>query len=1634
MQSVIKMDHEPTVTRRGTQVINYFSCEKFVNMSAKERLEALKSKHLCFQCLSPGYKAGHDGNCFDKYKCPHESHNERPRGLHVLICDKHKQNRENVQLLEEYKARYITFEGNQHRDFSRNMTTFHVEVSSYATEGGENDPGEAAMYLLQTIKIGDDLYNLFYDNGCSDAIFQKEAADKLISQNLGKIVKKGPFPIVGVNEKKSMSEHGKYRIQLPLCNGNTAELTGLCLDKITSTFPTYPLSEVEKDIHVAYKDAGRNPKKLPKLAESVGGETHIMMGALYNKHFPKELFRLLNGLSIYKSSFRNPDGSRGVVCGPHKIVSEIHRSLGGNFAATQTYFSKLAQEYKDGFRMDLDVSRLHPKQQDRVMDEASSDADDLTIEYTCVHCVHVAKRLPPSKRPPKMLKRFEEIENVGTEMSYRCPRCRGCNDCLKSQNIELISTETEVQQELINKSVVVDLKEKTCKAVLPFLCDPLNRLAPNEKIAKKVYLSVTKNLRGKESEKEVVRKADKKLMDLGFNDYLDNLSPEERDMILKGPLMHFLPWRLAWNPNSISTPCRPVNDASLPTASGVCINDLLAKGSNNMNQLLLIFLRWRFFRFSYHTDIQTMYNRVNLMPEHWCYQLYYYHETLDPDIEPRIKVTKTLTYGLKSSGNQAERAIRLAADLQKNEFPREAEVINNDTYVDDCLSGETTEESVSRVTTNLVTVLGNAGFNFKGFTFSGYDPPPHLTKNGKSISTAGTNWESRADMLSLIIPELNLSKKRRGKKSETQVNVVPDILTRTNCASRVGEVFDLVGRFAPITATFKLDLHSLCEQGIGWDDKIPGETISTWKQNFEMISKLGEIRYRRAIVPEDAESLDIETIEMADASESLACSAVYVRFKRKNGFYHCQLLFARTKILPKDMGPPRAELFAAELNATTGHSVFLALGKYIKKRVHLTDSQITLFWICNSKLRLKKWPRNRVIEVNRLTDSKYWFYVEGKHMTADLGTRRGAQLEDVADDSKWVNGEEWAKLDQSEFPIKSMNQLKLSDDDLTAHDKELQKSDVIDNDWIHQQLSKTYSNCYSVLTKNVEDKIAERYALSNYLIDPLKFRFRKIVRILAIVILFVSKLKLKVHKRNWDAEFRNWNLHDQFKFTDDKVITTHGSNDFPFVCAEGLTIELTEYYLRCALTYFFMKASLEVKNFMNKKSYKNMSTDKNGVLLYTGRLLPSQKIDDQLHLADVCTDLSMNTFCVPLVDKFSPLAYAIVNEVHWYDEVVWHSGNETVLRQVLKMAYIFEGRLLVSQFRSDCPRCKFLNKKHLEVSMGPVSNDHLCVAPAFYNSQIDLFGPFSSYSFANKRATIKIWFVIFCCCTTGAVDLKVMDDYSTPSFVLAFTRFSCKVGYPKKLLPDAGSQLVKGCDNMRIVFSDVRSRLSEFGVLYEVCPVGAHYMHGKVERKIRHVKESFQKHLQNERLSVIHWESLGDQVANSINNLPIGIGNVTKDLENIDLITPNRLLFARNNDRCPAGTLNISNDLGKLIEQNNKLFQVWFKAWLISYVPALMFQPKWFCSDRDSKVGDVVLFLKSDKEFEKIYQYGIITDVKVSRDKRIREIEIGYQNVNESTKRRTTRGTREVVVIHPVHELGLVREINKLVSQISQND
>jgi len=107
-----------------------------------------------------------------------------------------------------------------------------------------------------------------------------------------------------------------------------------------------------------------------------------------------------------------------------------------------------------------------------------------------------------------------------------------------------------------------------------------------------------------------------------------------------------------------------------------------------MNKLVEILIRWMTHTVAFHTDVRKMYNSVKLHEDHWSLQRYIWQEQLDEKMIPEEKVIKTLIYEVKSSGNQAEQALRETARLSKHAYPEIYNTIMKDIYVDDCLSGE----------------------------------------------------------------------------------------------------------------------------------------------------------------------------------------------------------------------------------------------------------------------------------------------------------------------------------------------------------------------------------------------------------------------------------------------------------------------------------------------------------------------------------------------------------------------------------------------------------------------------------------------------------------------------------------------------------------------------------------------------------------------------------------------------------------------------------------------------------------------------------------------------------------------------------------------------------------------------------
>ena len=99
---------------------------------------------------------------------------------------------------------------------------------------------------------------------------------------------------------------------------------------------------------------------------------------------------------------------------------------------------------------------------------------------------------------------------------------------------------------------------------------------------------------------------------------------------------------------------------------------------------------------------------------------------------------------------------------------------------------------------------------------------------------------------------------------------------------------------------------------------------------------------------------------------------------------------------------------------------------------------------------------------------------------------------------------------------------------------------------------------------------------------------------------------------------------------------------------------------------------------------------------------------------------------------------------------------------------------------------------------------------------------------------------------------------------------------------------------------------------------------------------------------------------------------------------------------------------------------------MTSYVPNLIDRPKWHKTDEEVSIGDIVLFLKNDKEYDEQYQYGQVCETHRGQDGRIRKVDVRYKNANEDTFRVTNRGVRELVIISPIDEVDIYERLDHM--------
>jgi hypothetical protein len=215
---------------------------------------------------------------------------------------------------------------------------------------------------------------------------------------------------------------------------------------------------------------------------------------------------------------------------------------------------------------------------------------------------------------------------------------------------------------------------------------------------------------------------------------------------------------------------------------------------------------------------------------------------------------------------------------------------------------------------------------------------------------------------------------------------------------------------------------------------------------------------------------------------------------------------------------------------------------------------------------------------------------------ADLGTRK-VEVSELMEGSTWQLGQPWMRLPREEMPIRTAAQVTLSAEEARLAAEELQAKDV-------------RGHCLHLIGST----IADRYSYSKYVVDPCRYPWTKSVRIVSLVFKFIQccRIRRAIEKQPGEA-----------------------------IPPAQRTVILTEADVMAGEEYFYKKATKEVYRFAKPKDYRSCSTERGGILYFSGRLLSSGEVNA---LEQVMFDLTPTSFARPVADRYSPVAYSVMLE------------------------------------------------------------------------------------------------------------------------------------------------------------------------------------------------------------------------------------------------------------------------------------------------------------------------------------------------------------------------------------------------------
>ena len=428
---------------------------------------------------------------------------------------------------------------------------------------------------------------------------------------------------------------------------------------------------------------------------------------------------------------------------------------------------------------------------------------------------------------------------------------------------------------------------------------------------------------------------------------------------------------------SVTTPMRLVTNSSL-RYKGRCLNDVLMKGPNTLNNIFDVQLRFRCYGVAIVCDMSKMYHSIHTTPieRHLRRVL---HRDLDPSKKVRTYGIERANFGDRPCATIAGTAVRKTAETFEDINPEASKKIIEDSYVDDITTGTEDHRAAETLKTGIQEILKRGGFKIKGFITSGDKSSQHLLPSGGMESVLGVWWNPEEDVFRVKV-RINLSRKERQARTSKDLDIeeIPTILeimvTRRLLLSITNSCNDVYGSLGPITVSLKIGMRKI--NGREWDEELQSEIKEEWVKILTKLKQAEQVSFRRCVRPDNAVGSP-SLVVCNDGSEVAMCTTSHIRWICEDGSIQCRLWASKTRVTPlKKMTMPNIELMSAMMAVRLARSIRKSSIWQFENIYHVTDSKCMLATLSKETSALGEFVGNRVTEILDTTEINQWYHIK----------------------------------------------------------------------------------------------------------------------------------------------------------------------------------------------------------------------------------------------------------------------------------------------------------------------------------------------------------------------------------------------------------------------------------------------------------------------------------------------------------------------------------------------------------------------------------------------------------------------------------------------------------------------------------